>query len=392
MAHAAQQACIVGVGETQYTKWGRMGDRGEWSLACEAVIKAAHDAGVDSNAIDGLASFSNDSSMPWLMQHALGLPDLKFTSMVWGGGGSGACGALAHAASAVESGHAQYVAVFRSLCQGPGHRYGQAGGYNELPHLNFAAPFGMFSPPIMIAPLIQRYIHEYGAKPEHFAEVSLVCRDNAQRNPRAVMHGRPLTLEDYLNARIIASPLRLFDCCQENDGACALIVTTLERARALNKKPVRILAASQGGNPGWYDGALGSHNMPIDEYGAGNGKTLARDLFGRAGITPQDVDVLQIYDHFTGLVLMTLENFGFCGRGEAGPFAAVGNLRWPHGRFPLNTSGGHLSEAYIHGLNLAVEGVRQLRGESTSQVKDAEVCLVTAGLSGSPLSAALLGV
>jgi acetyl-CoA acetyltransferase len=392
MTNESQRACIVGVGETAYTKWGRMGDRGEWSLAVEAVLNAITDAGLTTNDIDGLASFSDDSSLPWLMQHALNLPALKFTSMVWGGGGSGACGAIAHAASAVESGHANYVAVLRSLCQGPGHRYGQAGGYNALPHLNFMAPFGMFAPPFMIAPLIQRYIHEYGAKPEHFAEVSLVCRDNAQRNPRAVMRGRPLTLEDYLNARIIASPLRLFDCCQENDGACALIVTTQERAKNLRQKPVRILAAAQGGNPGWYDGALGSHNMPIDEYGAGNGKTLAKELFGRAGITPQDVDVLQIYDHFTGLVLMSIENFGFCGRGEAGPFAAEGNLRWPNGRFPLNTSGGHLSEAYIHGLNLAVEGVRQLRGQSTSQVKDAEVCLVTAGLSGSPLSAALLGV
>ena len=392
MVNTAQQACIVGIGETRYTKWGQMADRGEWSLACEAVMNAAQDAGLDVTAIDGLASFSNDNNGPWLMQHALGLPDLKFNSMVWGGGGSGACGAIAHAAAAVEAGKAQYVAVLRSLCQGPGHRYGQAGGYNDLPHLNFMAPFGMFSPPIMIAPLIQRYIHEYGTKPEHFAEVSLVCRDNAQRNPRAVMRGRPLSLEEYLNARIIAAPLRLFDCCQENDGACALIVTTLERARSLRQKPIRILAAAQGGNPGWYDGALGSHNMPIAEYGAGNGKTVAKDLYGRAGITPPDVDVLQIYDHFTGLVLMSIENFGFCGRGEAGPFAAEGNLRWPHGRFPLNTSGGHLSEAYIHGLNLAVEGVRQLRGESTSQVKDAEVCLVTAGLSGSPLSAALLGV
>ncbi len=392
MPNESQRACIVGIGETTYTKWGRMGARGEWSLAVEAVLNALTDAGLTTNDIDGLASFSDDSSLPWLMQHALNLPDLRFTSMVWGGGGSGACGAIAHAASAVESGHANYVAVFRSLCQGPGHRYGQAGGYNALPHLNFMAPFGMFAPPFMIAPLIQRYIHEYGAKPEHFAEVSLVCRDNAQRNPRAVMRGRPLTLEDYLNARIIASPLRLFDCCQENDGACALIVTTQERARNLRQKPVRILAAAQGGNPGWYDGALGSHNMPIDEYGAGNGKTLAKGLYGRAGLTPQDVDVLQIYDHFTGLVLMSLENFGFCGRGEAGPFAAAGNLRWPNGRFPLNTSGGHLSEAYIHGLNLAVEGVRQLRGQSTSQVKDAEVCLVTAGLSGTPLSAALLGV
>ncbi len=392
MSEATQQACIVGVGETPYTKWGRMAERGEWSLACEAVLNAVHDAGLEIEQIDGLASFSNDSSLPWLMQHALGLPRLGFASMVWGSGGAGACGAIAHAAMAVESGQAQYVAVFRSLCQGPGHRYGQAGGYNELPHLNFVAPFGMFSPPLMIAPLVQRYMYEFGARQEHLGEIALVCRENAQRNPRAVMRGRPLTMEEYLNSRIIASPLRLFDCCQENDGACALIVTTRERACDLCTKPVRILAAAQGGNPGWSDGALGSHNMPIEEYGAGNGKQLAQELFRRAGVTPADVDTVQIYDHFTGLVLMSLENFGFCGRGEAGPFVAAGNIHWPNGSLPLNTSGGHLSEAYIHGLNLAVEGVRQLRGESTSQVQDAEICLVTAGLSASPLSAAILGV
>ena len=132
--------------------------------------------------------------------------------------------------------------------------------------------------------------------------------------------------------------------------------------------------------------------MPIDEYGAGNRATLARRLYEQVGITAADIDTVQIYDHFTGCVLMTLENFGFCGRGEAGPFVAEGHIRWLHGRVSLNTSGGHLSEAYIHGLNLVVEGVRQLRGQSTSQVKDAELCLVTAGMSASPMSAAILGV
>lgn len=160
----------------------------------------------------------------------------------------------------------------------------------------------------------------------------------------------------------------------------------------MRHQPVRILAAALGGAAGWGDGALGSHNMPIDEYGKGNGAVLAKQVYEQAELTPQAIDCLQIYDHFTGCVLMTLENFGFCGRGEAGPFVADGNRRWPNGRYPLNTSGGHLSEAYIHGLNLAVEGVRQLRGESTSQVKDAETFLVTAGISASPMSVAILGV
>lgn len=188
MADVTRQACIVGIGETAYTRWGGMSDRGEWSLACEAVINAAADADLDIEQLDGVASFSNDSSLPWLMQQALGLPRLGFNSMVWGGGGAGTCGAIVHAVAAVETGQANYVAVFRSLCQSEGHRYGQAGGYNELPHLSFMQPFGMFSPPIMIAPMVQRYMYEFGAKPEHLGEIALTCRQRPPQSPSG--HGR----------------------------------------------------------------------------------------------------------------------------------------------------------------------------------------------------------
>lgn len=392
MATAERCAAIVGIGETAYTKRGELGaHRTELSLACEAILKAVADAGLEIDQIDGLASYSDDRSEPWALQEALGLPDLHFASLVWGGGGSGACGAIAHAVAAVASGMARHVVVLRALCQTPEHRYGQYGGFGGFPNENFSAPFGLFSPPLMLAPLVQRYKYEFGITDEQFGEVALACRDNASRNPRAVMKDRPLTMRDYLNCRMIAEPLRLYDCCQENDGACALVVTSLERARDLAQKPVEVLAAAQGVNPGWGGGGFGSHNMAVDDYGAGNAAALASELYGRAGLGPGDVDTAQIYDHFSGFVLMALENFGFCGRGEGGAFAADGNIRWPDGRLPLNTSGGHLSEAYIHGLNLAVEGVRQIRGQSTSQVTGAETCLVAAGLGGVLTSAALLG-
>jgi len=389
MPEAFKRACVVGIGETEYTRWGKM-DRSELQLACEAIVKAADDAGLPVEKIDGLASYALDRNDPAQLQDCLGLPDVRIATMTWGGGGTGACGPILHAALAVESGYCDYVVVLRALCQGQSRRYGQfvGGRYNA----NFFAPYGLFSPPLMIAPLVQRYMHEYGIEATHLGEVALTCRDNASRNPRAVMGKKPLTMEDYLASRMIASPLRLYDCTQENDGACALLVTTLERARDLRRKPVRILAAAQANSPGWGSGALGSHNMPVESYAAGNGETCARLLYDMAGVDPKDIDVAQIYDHFTGLVLMTLENFGFCGRGEAGEFVEAGNIRWPHGSLPINTHGGHLSEAYIHGLNHALEAVRQLRGESTSQVKDAELCLVTAGFSGSPTSAAIFGV
>lgn len=388
MTRPSDEACIVGLGETEYRRWGGIADKSELRLSCEAIMTAAADAGLELSQIDGVVSYAMDRNDPAFLQDTIGLPNIRFASMVWGGGGAGSCAALQHATAAVESGAADYIAVFRGLCQGQSARYGK---FNAARHgNNFLAPFGMFSPPIMMAPLIQRYMHQFGIKQEHLGEIALNGRANAARNPRAVMRDRPLTMEQYLSARVIASPLRLYDCCQENDGACAVIVTTMERARDLKKKPVRILAAAHKNPPGWGAGPVGTHNMRIEDYGAGNCVAVAKEVFGRAGVTPADIDVAQVYDHFSGLVLMSLENFGFCGRGEAGDFVSSGRIR-ADGELPINTSGGHLSEAYMHGFNLVVEGARQIRGESTTQIRDAELCLVTGG-SAAPLpSAAILG-
>jgi len=388
MTATGNKACIVGIGQTEYRRRGGFKDRSELSLACEAVIRAAADAGLSVAEIDGLVSYAADRNEPSYLQDALGLPELRYATMTWGGGGTGACATLMQAALAVEAGVADHVVILRALCQGQFLRFGQ---FNpDRPGRNFLAPFGMFSPPIMMAPLAQRYLYETGIRPEQLAEVALNARANAQRNPLALMR-EPLTLQDYMSSRMVAEPLRLYDCCQENDGACALVVTTLERARDLPHKPVRILAVAQGTNPGWGTASLGPQNMPVSDYGRGNGAAMARRVFARGGVGPQDIDVAQIYDHFSPFVLMTLENFGFCGPGEAGDFVASGAIRWPDGELPINTSGGHLAEAYLHGLSLVVEGVRQIRGASTSQVEDAELCLVTAGLGGTLTSAAILG-
>ncbi len=385
----ARSACIVGIGESTFTRRGAQADRGEWALACEAAIRAATDAGVEARRIDGLCSFSADGTLPWLMQQALGIDHLRWASMVWGGGGTGSCGALAHATAAIESGQAELVLVMRSIVQRAGTRYGEAGGFSEIPQFDLLAPFGMLMPSSMIAPTVRRYMHDFGARPEHFAEVALSFRANAQHNPRAVTFGRPLTLADYGASRMIADPLRLYDCCQESDGACAVLVTTLERARDLRQAPVRVLAAAQGGDAQWHAATMGTHCMPAAGYGAGNAAQLAHDLYARAGVTPADIHFAQIYDHFSAAVLMTLENFGFCGRGEAGPYVAQGHIR-AGGALPLNTAGGLLSEAYIHGMNLITEAVRQLRGTSTAQVPGARIGLVTGGMASTPTSAAIL--
>ncbi len=387
MKPVSRKAHIVGVGESVYTKWGGIQDRTQFQLTAEAIVAAMLDAGIPVRDADGLTSFSNDANDAPLMAVALGLRQLRYSAMVWGGGGGGSCGSVAQACAAVESGQAEVVVAYRGLCQGQSRRFGRFGAGRV--HGNFVHPFGLFAPAQMLALLVQRYFHETGANPEALAEIALNARDNANRNPRAVMHGRELTREQYFASRWIATPLRLYDCCLETDGAAAVVVTTAERAADLDADSVEVAAAAHGSGPGWGSGPLGSHNMPDVDYASSNSRLLAQDLFGSAGLSPSDIDVAQIYDHFSGLVLMALEDYGFCGRGEAPDLVNSGAIR-RGGSLPINTSGGQLSEAYVHGMNLIIEGVRQLRGTSTSQVKSARTCLVTGGLGVSPTSALIL--
>lgn len=387
---ATSRACIAGIGETGYRRWGGYTDRNEFQLACAAIATAARDAGLRLDEIDGFACFADPTIDASLLQLALGIPDLKVSASVWGGRGGGPCGALALAASAVESGQARHVAVFRSLCQGQSRRYGKF--YAQRMHSDMVGPYGLFSAAQGLALVAQRYRHDYGFTDEQLAAIPLMFRANAQRNPRAVTYGRPLTLEKYLASKWIVDPFRVYDCCLETDGACAMIVTTRERARDLPRKPVEILAALQGSDPEWGTGAMGAHNMPGDSYLSGGQRQLARRLFATAQIAPANIDVMQVYDHFSAMLFITLEDFGFCARGEAPAYVEAGHAAWPNGRTPINTHGGSLSEAYVHGLNHVLEGVRQLRGESTCQVPGARACLVTGGSVISPSSAAILGV
>ena len=394
-----KRACIVGVGETPYAKWGGLAGTTEHRLALDAILAAVADAGLAVDDVDGLCSFADDRNDAVFLAADLGLPELRYASMVWLPGGGGACAAVANAALAVEAGQAEVVVVYRSLCQGQFHRFGQGPGGRRTggdrpPGLRrartlldaqvaFTMPFGMFNPPIAYAMVVRRHMHLFGTTSEHLGHVAVRTRSYANRNPRAVMGDIPMTLDDHQASRIVAEPLRLFDCCLESDGACAVVVTSAERARDLAKPLVEILATAQGTVERFGHGQYVNVNLPDDVYSSGGGTSVARRLWERSGLGPADVDVAQVYDHFTGLVLLTLEDYGFCARGDGGPWFAETEL-------PINTHGGSLSEAYIHGLNHVVEGVRQLRGESTAPVVGAEVCLVTSA-AGVPTSALLLG-
>lgn len=383
------QTAIVGIGETEYTRWGGIKDKSQFQIAAEAIKAALDDAGLSPADVDGFTSFANDPNDANLMQVALGVPNIRFSAQVWGGGGGASCGAIALAVAAVQSGQANTVVAYRGLCQGQTRRYGRASPTRT--HNNFTMPFGLLAPPQMLALVIRRHMHLYGTTSDHLAEIAVSTRLNANRNPRAVMHDKTLSKEQYLASRMIADPFRLYDCCLETDGGCAVVVTSRERARDLRQTPVRILAAAHGSGAAWGSGPLGSHNMPDEYYATTNSVQLAQELYQTAGVRPADIDVAQIYDHFSGMVILGLEDYGFCPRGEGGNFVADGNIRWDGGALPVNTSGGHLSEAYILGLSHVLEGVRQIRGTSTSQVADAELCLVTGGLGVSPTSGLILG-
>jgi acetyl-CoA acetyltransferase len=380
------RVAIVGIGETAYYKHGKSPDP-EFVLALKAILAAAKDAGIDPRRIDGFASYSNDRNDPSRLAAALGLPELRFSNMQWGGGGGGGAGAVANAAAAVAGGLADCVVVFRSLAQGQFQRFGAAppGGV-ATGEAALNAPYGVMSPAQRYAMRAMRFLHENRIGDGAQRAIALASYAHAQKNPRAVMHGKPLTAEAYDNSRWIVEPWRLFDCCMENDGAAALIIVPAEQAKDFAKKPAYLLGAALGSE--YRNGARG-HNAPL--YATSSFTTVAPHLYAMAGVKPSDVDVLQSYENFTGGVLMSLVEHGFFKAEAANDFLIPENLMAPSGKLPLNTSGGNLAECYMHGLELQLEAVRQLRGESTAQVKGADVSMVIAGPMVTPVSSMILG-
>jgi acetyl-CoA acetyltransferase len=391
------QAAIVGVGATEYYRRGRSLPQTPFELAGKATLAALEDAGLSIADVDGLALYSvglgGDTS---LFAQTLGIPELRFTAMLTGGGG-GAAGSVGLAAAAIHAGMATCVVSLMTLQQAasrfgasyaPRGRPGAQYSAPPSPEGNFIQPAGLMAPGQMFAVIAQRHMHRYGTRREHFAEVVLSTRENAQRRPTALMRD-PLTLEDYFAARLIAEPLCLYDFCLECDGAVAVVTVAADRAKDLRHPPVSITASAHGGHGRWGQ-AITWMNMP-DEYFASSGhRPVARRLYAMAGLGPADVDVALLYDHFSPMVILQLEDYGFCAVGEGGPFVADGTIRWPTGSLPVNTHGGNLSEAYIIGMTHVKEAVEQLRGEAVNQVAGARVALVTGGPASLPTSSLLL--
>ncbi|MFF3839716.1 lipid-transfer protein [Streptomyces sp. NPDC001930] len=374
------RAAVVGIGATEFSKDS---GRSELSLAVEAVRAALDDAGLAPADVDGMVTFTMDTNPEITVAQASGIGELSFFSRVHYGGGA-ACATVQQAALAVATGVAEVVVCYRAFNERSGRRFGSGVQQREPSAegvaLGWQLPFGLLTPASWVAMIAQRYLHTYGLTPDAFGHVAVTDRRHAARNPAAYFHGKPITLADHAASRWIVEPLRLLDCCQETDGGQAIIVTSVERARDLRRPPAVILAAAQGA--GRKQEAMTSFYR--DELtGLPEMGVVARQLWQTSGLAPGDIDVGILYDHFTPFVLMQLEEFGFCGPGEAADFVAADAL-------PLNTHGGQLGEAYLHGMNGIAEAVRQLRGTSVNQIPGAERTLVTAG-TGVPTSGLILG-
>jgi acetyl-CoA acetyltransferase len=390
-----RDVAIVGIGQTAY---GKALPATAWDLAIEAIVAALADAGIDPRDVDGMCRFAppfEPVSEPMLVR-ALGLRELRFfAESPLGGEALGAV--IAHAAAAVTAGLARVVVVYRALSQSQGGRFGRADGgaprggpsgvavagphadvvVPEEDNRSFAWPYGLMSPGQLFALWARRYAIVNKLADEDLTRalgsIAITQRAYANANPNALMRDRPMTWEDYRAARMISEPLRLFDLCLENDGACAYVITSADVARSLRADPVYVLSATQ---------TLSPYREPMGIYVTGELLELfppetAERLFAGAGVTRPDIDVAQFYDATSYMPLRSLESYGFVPDGQAWRYVAEAGTG-PDSPLPVNTHGGHLSEAYLHGMNGVLEAVRQLRGTAVNQVRDASVALVGA--------------
>ncbi|MFT3721829.1 thiolase C-terminal domain-containing protein [Pseudorhodoferax sp.] len=381
------KAAVVGIGETTYYRHGQAPEP-EFKLTLRAILAACADAGIDPREIDGFSSFHDERAAPPRLAAALGIRELRFSNLQWGGGGGGGSAAVANAAAAVATGMADCVVVFRGLAQGQFLRYGRIGATERTVSgdMAYQMPYGAMTPGQRYSMKAMRFMHEHGVRQEALRAIALASYHHAQSNPRAVMYGKPLDAATYDASRWIMEPHHLYDCCMENDGAAAIVLVSAERARQQRHPPAYVLGAAAGGP---YRAAAAAANGP--SYGSAHFGSVAPHLYAMAGIGPADVDVVQCYENFTGGVLMSLAEHGFFAPEEANEFLVPDNLIAGRGKLPLNTSGGNLAECYMHGMELHLEAVRQIRGQSPNQVADAEVALVAAGPMVTPVSTIVYG-
>jgi acetyl-CoA acetyltransferase len=361
------KAAIVGLGATPYS---RNSGVSTLTLALRAVTMALDDAGLTHRDVDGVACHRvGDSVQSVVVAQSLGIRDLRYHQDLFGGGSS-SNSMITSASMAVVTGMADVVVVWRSLNARSEMRMGGTGRSSpDTVEFQYQMPYGFMTPPQQFAMYARAWMHATSTPAEALGHVAINQRNNASRNERALMR-TPFSMEEYLESRWIVEPFRLLDCCLETDAAVAMVITSAERARDLRRTPVLVSGATFGSGHTLYSNQRG-------DLGTTAAKLMAPRLFSMAGVGPGDIDVAELYDAFTPLVLQQLEDYGFVGWGEAKDFVAEGRHALG-GDLPVNTHGGHLSEGYVHGLNHVAEAVRQLRHDAGElQVPGAEVALST---------------
>ncbi len=361
-----EKGAVTGVGETDYM---RGTDRTALSLQLEASLKAIDDAGLKPTDIDGVIPYGLGAVAEDFVTN-FGIPDLRFSATTPMGGAS-AVAAIQCAIAAVDAGICNHVLLAIGRTGYSGGRIGMR--VQQMPQFRvvgeFEMPSGAIAPAQLYAPMARRHMELYGTTSLQFAEIAVSTRNNAMLNPNATMQ-RPITVEDHQNSRMISDPLRLLDCSLESDGGAAVVISAADRARDLRQTPVLVMGVAEG-----HPDSPSAITQRPDITTLGLAKAAPR-AFAMAGVTPDDIDVAEIYDCFTYNVLCQIEDAGFCKKGEGGPFVESGAIRL-NGKLPINTHGGLLSQAHMAGMNHVVELVRQLRGAASAQVAGAKIGVVT---------------
>lgn len=371
---------VVGLGVRQYKRGGA--PLPEQGVLVGAIVDACEDAGVDPSDIDGFVTYGDDKNEPIRLVPDLGVKDLCWSAQVFGGGGGGVAAAFGLAAAAIVSGQAKTVVVFRALAQGDS---GRLSGAVMAHHLNdHIMAAGNVAPAIECAMRAQRLLEHHHVPRRCMEDLVRASYYHGARNPKAVSHGKDLDLEVYRSSRLICEPFHLFDCSRENDGAGALIMTSAERARDLKQKPVYLKGVAQGAGRGWGDLLQND-----DHYASAGFQSVARRLWAQTGLSPSDMDVVQLYENFSAQGVASLIDHGFCDYESVGEVVRYRNLIAPTGKLPVNTGGGNLAQGFIHGIGVAVEAVEQLRGTSANPVPGARFCLLAGGPGAPTVSSAI---
>lgn len=378
------KTAVAGIGTRQFKRG--TAPFSERTALVHAIVDACNDAGIDPSDIDGFVTYGDDKNEPVRLMPELGTKELNWSMAVFGGGGGGIAAAFGDAAAAILTGQAKAVIVFRALVQDASGRLSAAVMAHHLNRQMVAA--GMVAPAQVCAMRAQRLFGHHGV-PEHVAEEFLrACYYHGSRNPEAIAYNNCFNHDDYLASRMIAEPFRLFDCSRENDGAGALLLVSAEHARDLAKPPVYLLGATQGTAKGWGDLL---ENDDADLYASAGFQSVARRLWEQTDLTPADIDVAQIYENFSAQGIASLVDHGFCTYENAEEFITFENLIAPSGKLPVNTHGGNTAQGFIHGIGIALEAVRSLRGESANPVPNAKACLLAGGPGAPTVSSAIFG-